>query len=327
MKWNLTKSLVTSLALASLAFGLPGAALAQRAVRVVNVSGVPGGQVNVAVELDAQGNENTAAFSLGFDPSKLVYVSSTTGAALVSGSSFLVNDSSAATGVLGVLLGLPVNQAFAAGPNRQLAVFTFLVNGAVVGPADVAINFTDTPVSREVVSVGADVLSAAFVNGNVKVIGTATVTLGNLSPTYDGTAKSATATTVPGGLAVTFTYDGNPAAPVNAGSYAVVATVNDPNYQGSANGTLAIGKATPTATLAVNNSPVTYDATAKSATVVISASSVSGAVANILTGGTATKTNVGTYAVTADFVPTDTANYNSLLAQAAGNFVISKATP
>ena len=42
----------------------------------------------------------------------------------------------------------------------------------------------------------------------------------------------------------------------------------------------------------------------KSATVAISASSVPGAVANILTGGAATQTNAGTYAVTADFVPT-----------------------
>ena len=71
---------------------------------------------------------------------------------------------------------------------------------------------------------------------------------------------------------------------------------------------------------------MTYDGLAKSATVAISASSVSGAVANILTGGTATKTNAGTYAVTADFVPTDTANYTSLLAQTVGSFVISKAT-
>jgi hypothetical protein len=45
--------------------------------------------------------------------------------------------------------------------------------------------------------------------------------------------------------------------------------------------------------------------------VAISVSSVPGAVTNILTGGAASKTNAGTYAVTADFVPTDTANYNS----------------
>ena len=49
--------------------------------------------------------------------------------------------------------------------------------------------------------------------------------------------------------------------------------------------------------------------------------------ANILAGGSATKTAAGTYGVTADFVPTDTGNYNSLPAQAAGNFVINKATP
>ena len=50
-----------------------------------------------------------------------------------------------------------------------------------------------------------------------------------------------------------------------------------------------------------------------------------GTVANILTGGTATKTNAGTYAVTADFVPNDTANYNTLTGLSAGNFVINRA--
>ena len=47
----------------------------------------------------------------------------------------------------------------------------------------------------------------------------------------------------------------------------------------------------------------------------------------MLTGGAATKTTAGTYAVTADFVPTDTTNYNTLTGLSAGNFVISKATP
>ena len=43
---------------------------------------------------------------------------------------------------------------------------------------------------------------------------TATVNLTNLSQTYDGTPKSATATTVPAGLTVNVTY--TPASPVNA---------------------------------------------------------------------------------------------------------------
>lgn len=68
----------------------------------------------------------------------------------------------------------------------------------------------------------------------------ATVTLGNLTTTYNGTAQSATATTEPPGLAVIFTYNGSDTAPINAGSYTVVGTINDINYQGSANGTLII---------------------------------------------------------------------------------------
>jgi hypothetical protein len=74
----------------------------------------------------------------------------------------------------------------------------------------------------------------------------AIVTLAGLSQTYDGTPKAATATTIPGGLAVTFTYNGSATAPTAAGIYTVVATIDDANYQGSANDTLAIEKATLT---------------------------------------------------------------------------------
>ena len=90
-------------------------------------------------------------------------------------------------------------------------------------------------------------------------------------------------------------------------------------------GTLTVIKATPTATLTVTNPPVTYDGSAYVATVGITASSVSGSVQNIQTGGAANQTNAGSYPVTADFVPDDTTNYYTLTAQAAGNFVIDKA--
>ena len=47
---------------------------------------------------------------------------------------------------------------------------------------------------------------------------------------------------------------------------------------------------------------------------------------NIQYNGSATApTDAGTYAVTADFAPTDSANYNSLAGASAGNFVINKA--
>jgi len=102
-------------------------------------------------------------------------------------------------------------------------------------------------------------------------------------------------------------------------------TSDSGSLAGLAGGYLAIHKATPTATLAVTNSPQPYNGSGQAATVGVSASSVSGTVANISTGGAATKTNAGTYAVTADFVPNDTTNYKTLTGLAAGDFVIQKA--
>jgi len=74
---------------------------------------------------------------------------------------------------------------------------------------------------------------------------TATVALSNLSQTYDGSAKPATVTTTPAGLTVGITYDGSATAPTAVGTYAVVATINDANYSGSASGTLTITAIVP----------------------------------------------------------------------------------
>ena len=74
----------------------------------------------------------------------------------------------------------------------------------------------------------------------------ATVILDNLNQTYDGTPKTVTVTTVPSGLPVEVTYDGSLTPPTALGSYEVVATVTDPNYTGTANGTLVIEQAIAT---------------------------------------------------------------------------------
>ena len=104
--------------------------------------------------------------------------------------------------------------------------------------------------------------------------------------------------------------------------------INATSFTNSTTGKITVGtdtRATPTATLAVSNSPATYSGSAQSATVSISASSVLGTVTSILTGSSATQTNAGTYAVTASFVPTNSANYNTLTNVSVGNFVISPA--
>ena len=69
---------------------------------------------------------------------------------------------------------------------------------------------------------------------------TATIVLDGLRQAYDGTPKSVTATTVPAGLTVNITYNGDSAAPTNPGTYDVVATIDDPNYSGSVSDKLVI---------------------------------------------------------------------------------------
>jgi hypothetical protein len=145
---------------------------------------------------------------------------------------------------------------------------------------------------------------------------TATVTLGNTSQTYDGSARPVTATTTPPGLSTSITYDGSSNAPVNAGSYAVVATVNDSNYAGSASGSLQVGKASASVTL--SGLSHTYDTSAKSAT---TSTTPAGLTIDLTYEGSASSPlNAGTYAVVGTI---NDANYSG---SASGTLEISKAT-
>jgi len=66
------------------------------------------------------------------------------------------------------------------------------------------------------------------------------IELQNLSRTYNGSPQVVTAVTSPAGLAYSVTYNGQSTAPTNGGSYDIVATITDPNYEGAASGTLVI---------------------------------------------------------------------------------------
>jgi uncharacterized repeat protein (TIGR02543 family) len=91
----------------------------------------------------------------------------------------------------------------------------------------------------------------------------ATVTLSNLSQTYDGTARTVTSTTAPTGLAVTMTYNGRVSAPTNTGSYAVTGTVVNATYTGSTNATLTVAAKNVSTLTVTTSGPFTYDGTAK----------------------------------------------------------------
>ena len=140
--------------------------------------------------------------------------------------------------------------------------------------------------------------TSGSVNGTANVTVTraiATVSLSGLTQTYDGSARSITATTSPPSLSVSITYNGSSTAPTNAGSYNVVATINDTNYQGSASGTLVVNPASATVTL--SNLSQSYDGTPKSAMVATSPSGLS--VSVTYNGSTTAPTAQGDYAVVA----------------------------
>jgi len=83
----------------------------------------------------------------------------------------------------------------------------------------------------------------AWIDGILATPLTAAVTLDALNQTFDGHPHPVTVTTNPADLSVSVTYDGAATVPINAGSYAVVATVTSSGYSGSASGTLTINPA------------------------------------------------------------------------------------
>ena len=113
---------------------------------------------------------------------------------------------------------------------------------------------------------------------------------------------------------------------VGDGSHLITSTyAGNSNFRGSnASQTITINKIATS--LSISNPSVTYNSLAQAAVVT---GSVPGVISDIkyfngVTTFTTARTEAGTYAVTADFVPTDP-NYASLSDASAGNFVIDKA--
>lgn len=143
---------------------------------------------------------------------------------------------------------------------------------------------------------------------------------GSLSHVYDGTAKSAAVTTTPAGVTgVSLSYSPD-AAPTNAGTYEVEATLSNPNYAltGTTTAQLVIEKAT--AQIFLSNLTQVYDGTQKAVTVTTVPAFLA---ADVVVGYTpAVPVNVGSYAVEA--VLDDHPNYEA--APANGTLTIIAAT-
>jgi len=145
--------------------------------------------------------------------------------------------------------------------------------------------------------------------------GLATIALGSLTHVYNNTDKSATATTTPAGLPVTFTYNGSATLPRNAGTYAVVATVNTASYVGTTTGTLTIAKAT--AGIALGSLAQTYNGAPKRATAATLPANLP--VVFTYNGSTTPPINAGIYTVVA------TINHPNFAGTATGTLRVNKA--
>lgn len=128
----------------------------------------------------------------------------------------------------------------------ESATLTATANpGFVFRGWSIAGQIISTNPSYNLVVTGAVTATAVFKN-------VATVTVNAPSTTYNGAAKTATATTQPAGLPVTLHYAGGPAGgpPTNGGTYAVTATAENTDYYGVGTATLTIAKAAQTITFA-----------------------------------------------------------------------------
>ena len=138
------------------------------------------------------------------------------------------------------------------------------------------------------------------------------MTLGDLTQTFDGQPKPASATTDPEGLAVAITYDGDSTPPTDAGSYPVEAVVTATNYTGSASGTLVISPAAAAVTL--GDLAQTFDGDPKPASATTDPEGL--AVTITYDGDTTPPTDAGSYPVEAVVTAT---NYSG---SASGTLVV-----
>ena len=194
-------------------------------------------------------------------------------------------------------------------------------------PEGLTVNLTYNGSADEPVDAGKYIVNASIDDNNYSgtftdtlVIekATGTIDLTGLTATYDGNSHEVMATTIPTGLALELTYDGNVAAPTNAGTYPVIATINEANYMGSVTGQLVIDKAAVTVTF--DSLMVVSTGSPKPATVTTSPEGLS--VDITYDGSMTAPSDTGTYAIVATI--TDP-NYQG---SASGSYVISApATP
>jgi hypothetical protein len=256
-----------------------------------------------------------ASFSLGATASSALsvsYQSSNTSVATIAGNTVTIVGAGTTTitasqaGDSNYLAATPVPQTLTVNKASQAITFAAL-DGKTFGDAAFSLNATSD--AGLPVSYSSSNNSVATVSGNtVTIVGagtvnltasqagdenhlaasdvvrslaiakaSATVGISGLAQTYDGSIKPVTTTTTPSGLVVSVTYNGSATEPVAAGSYSVVATIDDSNHVGSNTATLVITNnlvVSGSQTLVLPNATTTYQSLLNDGTLVLGAGSL-----------------------------------------------------
>jgi hypothetical protein len=134
-----------------------------RLVRIVNQSAAPGTNVVVAMQLLASGDENALGFSVNFDVSQLTFQSAAQGAQATD-VTLNTNSSQAASGQVGFALAKPTEVVWSTG-TQEIVKITFAVSPDATDGAQISLMFGDQPITREVSTATAQVLTAAYQAG------------------------------------------------------------------------------------------------------------------------------------------------------------------
>jgi len=133
--------------------------------RVVSVNATPGTQVSVPVELDSQGNEVAASFTLTYDQTKLSNPSISLGTGAPAGLALTINPNQTGSGRLGILVDS--SNSFASGVRHVISVRFDVAAGAPAGPS--VVDFGTTPVPRSTSDPLGNLLETTYQAGAVNI--------------------------------------------------------------------------------------------------------------------------------------------------------------
>jgi len=185
----------------------------------------------------------------------------TVGTHLIIPGTFISNNFNISYG-LGQLTILPAPVQFSIAPGSLTQTYDGSVKSVSVTAAPDSVAYTVTYNGSTTLPVDAGEYTVVVTPTDSNYVGSATatltiqkaapqITIGALTQVYSTAPRTVSVSVTPADLPFTVTYNGSATAPVNAGNYAVVVTVNTPNYQGTATATLVVQKAPATATTGI----------------------------------------------------------------------------